>query len=371
MPRVLRLAAAQMGATNRSDLRAHTLQRMITLLKDAAAQGAQVVLFPELAFTTYPARYVMNSEELEPWFEHGDITEAAQTKPLFDEAKSLGVDIVVGYAEATADGEYFNSCAYYHAKTGSVLSKYRKIHLPGDYEPKEGPDSFQQLEKRYFKVGNLGWQASRVPDISEVCKTRGAVVSYLVPDSFKQTTEEQGEPIFGMMICNDRRWAEAWRVLGLQGAEVVLCGYNTPGYAPDLWGADSTQTPEQAIEMAIFQHKLCMQAHSYTNACFSVSAGRAGYDDGKYSMIPGSCITDPEGRVLVETKTFEDEVIVADCNLDECKPARSKVFDFARHRRVEHYTAVTAQVGVIEPPRLSSPAKAAEKWNENAYKYMG
>jgi len=340
-----------MGATHRDSLRPHTLQRMITLLKDAASQGAQVVLYPELAFTTYPARYVMSDEELVPWFEHGDITQNPDTKALFDEAHSLGVDIVVGYAEATSTGEHYNSCAYYHAKTGSLLSKYRKIHLPGDYEPKEGENAFQQLEKKYFKIGNLGWQAFRVPELTE-------------------NTQEQGEPIFGMMICNDRRWAEAWRVLGLQGTEVVLCGYNTPGYAPDLWGADANQSPEEADAMAVFQHKLCMQAHSYTNCCFSVSASRAGYDDGKYSMINGSCITDPEGRVMVEAKTKEDEIIIADCDLDQCKPARAKVFDFARHRRLEHYGSITEQVGVVEPPRLDKAA-SSDKWNDNAYRFMG
>jgi len=123
--------------------------------------------------------------------------------------------------------------------------------------------------------------------------------------------------------------------------------------------------------MAVFQHKLCMQAHAYSNACFSVSAGRAGYDDGKYSMINGSCITDPEGLVLAEAKTKEDEVVVADCDLDKCKPARTKLFDFARHRRLEHYGIITEQVGMIEPPRLSEAAAPSAKWNDKAYAFMG
>jgi len=155
-----------------------------------------------------------------------------------------------------------------------------------------------------------------------------------------------------MMICNDRRWSEAWRVLGLQGTDIVLCGFNTAGYAPHLWGGDKNQDPKEAEELATFQHKLCMQSHSYTNACFSVSAARAGYDDGKYGLIGGSCIADPEGRILVETRTLEDEVIVADCDLDKCTPGRTRTFDFARHRRVEHYGRITEQTGVIEPPRL-------------------
>lgn len=157
-----------------------------------------------------------------------------------------------------------------------------------------------------------------------------------------------------MMICNDRRWAEAWRVLSLQGTEVVLCGYNTAGYAPELWGSDNKQSPKEAEEIATFQHQLSMQGHGYTNACFSVSAGHAGYDDGKFSMIGGSCITDPEGSILAQASTTSDELVVADCDLDRCIPGKTRTFDFARHRRIEHYGRITEQAGVIEPPRLST-----------------
>jgi len=55
----------------------------------------------------------------------------------------------------------------------------------------------------------------------------------------------------GMMICNDRRWPESWRCDGLQGVEVVLCGYNTAGFAPDLWGTRKVMTPEEAETDAV------------------------------------------------------------------------------------------------------------------------
>lgn len=338
MPRVVRLAAAQMGATHLSDPREKTLGRMLKLLDHAAGRGAQMVLFPETAFTTFFPRHFFRDEAvLESWFEHGDIRTAPNTKPLFDRAKALGVDISVGFAEATADGQHFNSCVYYHARSGSILSKYRKVHLPGDVEPFPDPDATNQLEKRYFKPGDLGFEAFRVPDLSP--------------------SAAQGDPIVGMMICNDRRWAEAWRVLGLQGVEVVLCGYNTTAWAPELWGASRDQDPAQAEQTALFHHKLVMQAHSYTNATFSVSAARCGRDDDKYPLIAGSCIVGPEGDILAESTTTDDEVIIADCDLDKCRQGKTRTFDFGRHRRVEHYTRITSQTGVIEPPRLeTSPA---------------
>lgn len=341
MPRTLRLAAAQMGATHYKDPRPKTLGRMLALLESAASKHVQSVLFPETAFTTFFPRHLINDPaELDSFFEHGDITTQEQTKPLFDKAKELGIDIAVGFAEKASDGETFNACIYYHAKTGSILSKYRKVHLPGDFEPFADPDATNQLEKRYFKPGDLGFNAFRVPGLVE-------------------SPPERGDPIFGMMICNDRRWAESWRVLGLQGVEVVYCGYNTAGFAPHLWGSDKNMDPDEARKKALFHHKLVMQAHSYTNACFSVSAARCGLDDGKYDLIGGSCITGPEGELLAESSTLEDELVVADCDLDACRAGKERTFDFGRHRRVEHYSRITDQTGVVEPPKLAGEPNGA------------
>ncbi|KAG2413078.1 hypothetical protein HFD88_010637 [Aspergillus terreus] len=336
MSRTVRIAAAQMGTTNSWDKREDTVRRMLALLNDAADKGAQVVLFPETSFTTFFPRYlILDEKELDAWFEHGDIRTNPNTKALFDLAHERGVDISVGFAEATDDGEHYNTCVYYHAATGSILSKYRKIHLPGDVEPLPDPTAVNQLEKRYFKPGNLGFNAFRIPGL---------------------TSEGETDPIMGMMICNDRRWAESWRVLGLQGVEVVLCGYNTNGYAPQFWGLSADMDPKEAEEMSLFHHRLVMQCHSYTNATFSVSAARCGLDDGKYPLIAGSMIVDPEGRILAESTTVADEVIIADCDLLLCRPGKQRTFDFARHRRVEHYGRILSQTGVIEPPLETTAA---------------
>ncbi|PLB39909.1 carbon-nitrogen hydrolase [Aspergillus candidus] len=341
MSRTVRVAAAQMGTTNVWDARPDTLNRMIALLNNAADGGAQLVVFPETAFTTFFPRYIILDEnELETWFEHGDIRTAPNTKALFDTAQSRSVDIVVGFAETTDAGDHYNTCIYYHAATGSILSKYRKIHLPGDKEPFPDPEAVNQLEKRYFLPGNLGWQAFRVPGLVDPAG--------------------QSDPIMGMMICNDRRWAESWRVLGLQGVEIVLVGYNTTSFAPSLWGVAADIDPKEAEEISLFQHKLVMQCYSYTNSCFSVSAARAGLDDGKYPLIGGSTIIDPEGRLLAESKTTEDEVIIADCDLLLCRPGKTRTFDFARHRRVEHYGRIVQQTGVIEPPQETAVGPCVE-----------
>ena len=88
-----------------------------------------------------------------------------------------------------------------------VLSTHRKIHLPGTHEPFSlDPAVTNQLEKRYFSPGDLGFPAFRTP-------------------SLKSVTGGDESPVVGMLLCNDRRWAEGWRVLGLQGVEIVCIGY--------------------------------------------------------------------------------------------------------------------------------------------------
>ena len=299
---------------------------------------------------------------MDKYFEHGDeITQSPNTKSLFDEAHKAQVDICLGFAERTSEGTGYNTCVYYSAKLGKILSKYRKIHLPGTKEPFENPDAINQLEKRYFEPGNLGFQAFRVPG--------------LLPDTLKSDTSEsdtigKGDPILGMMICNDRRWPEAWRCYGLQGVELVLCGYNTAGWAPDLWGTQKpTMTMGEAEEEALFHHRLSMQSNSYMNSCFSIAAARCGKDDGRFDLIGGSAVYDPQGHILREAEGTEDEVVVVETDLEECRPGKLKAcvcnvvwgmlliveqtFDFGRHRRMETYGIITQQTGVVEPGLLA------------------
>lgn len=338
MPRTLKVAAAQVGAIHRDSDRSSTLQRLINLLLEAAAKGAQLVLFPETTFTTFFPRYLFHdNDELQRFFEHGeDITQSENVKSLFEEADKLQVDIIVGFGERLADGTGYNTCIYYSAKHREILSKYRKVHLPGTKDPFPSPDAINQLEKRYFQPGNLGFKAFRVPG--------------LLPDGLKAETKEtntagNGDPILGMMICNDRRWPEAWRCYGLQGFELVLCGFNTTGFAPDLWGANKPMTMGEAEEEAIFHHRLVMQSNSYMNSCFSISAARCGLDDGKYDLIGASGIMDPQGHILAEAKTKEDEVVFAEINLDDCRQGKEKV-GYAVHLFFTHWILMLDRLSI-------------------------
>ena len=335
MPRKLKVAAAQLGPIHITTPRPEVIARMIKLLQSASSLGAQLVLFPETAFTTFFPRHLITSEaELDTFFEHDDsLPTSPNTKPLFNEAQKLGIDISIGFAERDKDGKGYNTSVYYSAKQGGVIAKYRKVHLPGTKEPFENPGAINQLEKRYFEPGNLGFKAFRTPDLILGAAKKGS----------EGKGPGKGDPIVGLMICNDRRWAEGWRCYGLQGVEVVLCGYNTAGFAPDLWGTRKPMTPEEAEVDAVFHHKLVMQGNSYVrsdkisyflnapltslkmNACFSISAAKAGLEDGKYDLIGGSCITDPEGHVVAEAKGKGDEIVFAEIDLEDCRQGKEKV----------------------------------------------
>ena len=311
MSRKLKVAAAQLGAINLADSRESVVTRLVEMLREAHASGCKLVVFPELALTTFFPRYLYETqEEVDAWFE-SEMPNTA-TQPLFDEAKKLGVGFYLGYAELTEiEGRTrrFNTAIVVGAD-GNIIGKYRKVHLPGRVEPI--PDApFHHLEKRYFEYGDLGFPVWRGFDT-----------------------------ILGMCICNDRRWPETYRVMGLQGVEMVLLGYNTPVTNID-------QRPEPTY-LKTFHNHLSMQAGAYQNACWVIGSAKSGSEDG-HEMIGGSCIISPTGEIVAQAISVEDEVISFDCDLEFGQYLKETTFAFERHRRIEHYTLITERVGA-EPP---------------------
>jgi hypothetical protein len=236
------------------------------------------------------------------------------SQPLFDRARALRVGFYVGYAELSAEGRRFNSSILVD-REGQIISKYRKVHLPGSVEPRPGA-KYQQLEKRYFGYGDLGFPAVR-------------------------TGADWSRAIIGMMICNDRRWPESWRVLGMQGVELVCIGYNSAAYDPNGGNTEDAS-------LRTFHSTLVAQANAYMNATWAIAVAKAGDEDGS-GLIGGSCIVDPNGRIVAQATTLADEVIVADIDLDLCRQGKEKMFNFAAHRRPEQYRVITERAGAVEP----------------------
>ncbi len=301
-------AALQLGAIQKAESRAEVVARMIALLEQAHEAGATFAVFPELALTTFfPRWYMEDQAEVDTWFETK--MPGPDTAPLFARAKELNMAMTFGYAERTPEGQHFNTSILTNC-AGEIVGKYRKVHLPGHSEF-DTERAFQHLEKRYFLPGDLGFPVWRI---------MGGVM--------------------GMLICNDRRWPEAYRVMGLQGVEMVTLGFNTPSV--------NSQQGDEGPEDRLFHHRLSCQSGAYQNATWVVAVAKAGVEDG-HPLIGGSLIVDPNGKIMAETTSEEDEMIVHACDLDACNFGKSTIFDFARHRRIEHYGLITERTGA-EPP---------------------
>jgi N-carbamoyl-D-amino-acid hydrolase len=310
MSRILTVGAAQLGPIQRGDSRASVVARMLGLMRQAGEHACDLVVFPELALTTFFPRWWMeDQDEIDTFFERA--MPSNETAPLFAEAKRLGMGFCLGFAELTEEQgrtRRFNTSILVD-KSGEIVLRYRKIHLPGhrEHEPWR---AFQHLEKRYFEVGNLSWPVRRAMG-----------------------------GLMGMCICNDRRWPETYRVMGLQGVEMVLLGYNTPRHNPPA--------PEHD-RLSNFHNQLSMQAGAYQNGTWVVGVAKCGVEEG-CEMIGGSSIVAPTGEVVAQALTQDDELVVARCDLDLGQSYKSHIFNFAQHREPEQYRMLVERKGAIPP----------------------
>ncbi len=311
MARIVNTASAQMGPIAKAETRKDTVRRLIAMMREAKARGAELVVFTELALTTFFPRWLIEDEaELDSYYER--TMPGPDTQALFDESKTLGVGFYLGFAELVEEGgrkRRFNTSILVD-RSGSIIGKYRKVHLPGHAEPQPNR-THQHLEKRYFEPGDLGFP---------VFRGFGGVM--------------------GMCICNDRRWPETYRVMGLQQVEMIMLGYNTPfdhtGHA-DIDGLTS------------FHNHLSMQAGAYQNATWVIGTAKCGNEEGS-KMLAQSVIVAPSGEIVAQAYTLEDEVITARCDLDMGKRYRETIFNFAKHREPESYRLIVERKGAIPPP---------------------
>src|SRR5580658_3079548 len=132
MNRYLTLAVCQTGPNQRSAARGETVARLIHLLEKAAAAGAELAVFPELALTTFFPRWSLDDRrEIDAFYERQ--MPGPQTQALFDAARRLGIAFALGFAELGEDGgrqRRFNSMVLVGAD-GEPIGRYRKMHIPG------------------------------------------------------------------------------------------------------------------------------------------------------------------------------------------------------------------------------------------------
>jgi predicted amidohydrolase len=287
MARYVNVAAAQLGAIPEGTSREEMVDRMLALLEQAIAQRIEIVAYPELALTPYFPKRIR--DDYDQFFE----TEMPPKclEPLLRRAGQAGVACHIGFAEK-ARGKYFNT-AILTDETGALRGTYRKIHLPGVTRP---DGHAQVFEPYFFAVGDTGFH---------VFPTRKAQV--------------------GIAVCQDRRFPESYRSLGILGAEIVLIGYNTP-----------------LSPLALDLNELCLRAGAYQNNLFVVGVAKAGVEDG-VEFIAGSCVINPMGQVIAKASTTGDELVPARLDLDQMLPARKR-WNFLGRRRPEHYGLLTSPV---------------------------
>ena len=305
MARFVNVAAGQLGPIAKNETRAQVVTRLAALMRQAHARGCELIVYPELALTTFfPRWYMEDQAEIDSYFERE--MPGPETRMLFDLAGELGIGFYLGYAELTVEDRivhHYNTCILVD-KRGAIVSSYRKVHLPGhaEHEPWR---RFQHLEKRYFEPGS----------------------GFGVVDAFNG--------VIGMAICNDRRWSETYRVMGLQGVEMVLIGYNTPVHNPPA--------PEHD-DLSHFHNQLVMQAGAYQNGTWVVGVAKAGVEEG-VDQIGGSCIVAPSGEIVAACTTKGDEIALARCDLDLCNSYKRTTFNFDIHRQPHAYELIVARKG--------------------------
>jgi N-carbamoylputrescine amidase len=291
MMRQITLAATQFACT--WDLPANA-DRAEALIRQAAGQGAQVVLIQEL----FAAPYFCITQRAE----YFDLALPMQGHPLIarfaDLARDLGVVLPLSYFER-AGAAHFNSVAMIDAD-GRVLGNYRKTHIP------QGPG---YEEKYYFSPGDTGYR---------VWETAAGRI--------------------GVGICWDQWFPEAARAMALQGAEMLL--YPTAiGSEPPAPGYDSSAHWE-----------IVMRGHAAANILPVVASNRIGTEtapEGTFVTFYGSSfIADHTGQLVAKASRDRPEVLTARFDLDEIAALR-RSWGLFRDRRPETYRAVATLDGFV------------------------
>jgi len=253
------------------------IEKHVPFIEKAAEEGVNVLCFQEL----FNGPYFCPSQDSR-WYELAEPIPGGPTTSLMQEyAAKYSMVLVVPIYEEAMTGVYYNTSAVIDAD-GSYLGRYRKKHIP---------HVAGFWEKFFFKPGNEGYP---------VFETKYAKV--------------------GVYICYDRHFPEGARLLGLNGAEIVFNPSATvAGLSKYLW-------------------KLEQPAHAVANGFFMGNINRVGVEApwNIGTFYGASYFCNPRGQILAEGSETEDELVVADLDLDLIREVRD-TWQFFRDRRPETY----------------------------------
>jgi N-carbamoylputrescine amidase len=271
---------------------ADNLGRAVAAVREAAHQGAQLVVLPEL----FQSRYFCQSEDA-AFFQLAEAVPGPSTEALAALATELKITLVASLFEKRAAGLFHNTAAVLDAE-GGYLGKYRKMHIPDDP---------RYYEKFYFTPGDLGFKAF---------DTRAAKL--------------------GVLVCWDQWYPEAARLTALQGAEILIY--------PTAIGWH----PEEKNEYGERQHaawETVQRSHAIANGCFVLAVNRVGFEpdpsgSGGIEFWGQSFLVAPDGRVIVRAPQDREAVLVEEIDLAEIDASRIG-WPFFRDRRIDAYGDIT------------------------------
>ena len=272
------------------DTPAANVRKTIPRIEEAAAKGAKIIGLQEMFTTKY---FCINQDP-----KNFDLAEPIETGPSVTElakaAKRLGVVIVAPLFEARGSEVYHNTAAVIDAD-GTVLGKYRKMHIPQD-------PGFE--EKFYFTPGDLGFRSWRT--------AHGNI---------------------GVLICWDQWYPEAARLTALAGADLL--------FYPTAIG----WLPEEKAALGHAQHnawETVQRGHGVANGCYVAATNRVG-TEGRTQFWGQSFVSDPYGEIVARASVEREEVLLADCDLAKQRAFR-RIWPFFRDRRIDAYGDLTRRL---------------------------
>jgi beta-ureidopropionase len=289
MPRIVRCGLIQAKNACPVDqpiekIKQANIETNLQFIEEAARQGVKIICMQEVFTTPY-----FCAEQNTHWYESVErIPDGPTVKLMQETAKQHGMVIIVPIYEEEITGVYYNTAAVIDAD-GRYLGKYRKNHIPHT-----APGFW---EKFYFKPGNLGYP-----------------------------TFETAFARIGVYICYDRHFPEGARILGLNGAEIVFNPSATvAGLSEYLW-------------------ELEQPAHAVANGYFVGAINRVGTEQpwniGEFYGKSYFC--NPRGKIIAQASRDNDELVIADLNLDEIREVRN-IWQFFRDRRPESYDPIVSE----------------------------
>ena len=274
------------------------IETAIRVVKQAAQQGARMVCLPELFSTMY-----FCVETRREYFDWAEPIPGPTIERMAAVARETGIVLIAPIFERTADGRFFNTAAVL-GPDGGLIGKYRKSSIPFmDVARSSEP---RGNEKFYFEPGDLGFPTFDTPF--------GRI---------------------GILICYDRHFTEAARVLGLGGAEIVFVPTATTFMTRYLWDLE-------------------LRGHALANIYYVCGVNKVGVDVGGSTRnhFGNSMVISPRGEILVEASDTREDIALAEVDLS-ILPELRNLWGYYRDRRPDKYGSL------VEPVEAATSAAAA------------